>query len=154
MKLDPESLWMCTIYKSGVSISQTICLSLPNYHQVWCCRRIILLSIGLFPKFNIWPPDLIFVMDNWALHWCVHVCMCDMWAFVCVYVWKISLWWNKSTCDFCHIFLLDKRCSIQLCMVYKRYQMYIYCIHLFIFLSIIHHNVLLAKFCETFGKGV
>ena len=29
------------------------------------------------------------------------------------------LWINKNTCDFCKIFLLDKRCSMQFCMVYQ-----------------------------------
>ena len=47
-------------------------------------------------KFTIWPWDLIFVMDDWIVHkiCCVCVCiyvymhyLCDMWMFVCVYMW-------------------------------------------------------------------
>ena len=53
----------------------------------------IYLINGLSSKFNIWPPDLVFEMDDWTLHkWLtvMYVCACMMctyacnaWVFVC-----------------------------------------------------------------------
>ena len=61
---------------------------------------VVRVNIGLFGKFNIWPPDLVFVMDNWTLHKpltaiyvCVHLCMHyprDMLVSVCVGVWVLE----------------------------------------------------------------
>ena len=44
---------------------------------------------------------------------------------------------NKSICDLWLIFFLEKRHFMRFCMVYQKHQMYIYCIHLFRYLSII-----------------
>ena len=57
----------------------------------------------------------------------------------------INLQINKSVCDFCHIFLLDKWCSSQFCMVYQKYQIYIYCIHLLMSLFTIQLRGIIGK---------
>ena len=31
---------------------------------------------GLFLKFNVWPPDLVLVMDDWTLHELQLLCIC------------------------------------------------------------------------------
>ena len=44
------------------------------------------LSLDFFLKFKIWPPDVVFVMDDWTLRkqfTVVHVCTC---MCACVYV--------------------------------------------------------------------
>ena len=56
---------------------------------------------------------------------------------VCDGIFNLSI--NKSTCDFCQMFLLDKRCSMQFYMVYQIksnvYLLYSF-IHVFIYNSI------------------
>ena len=66
---------------------------------------------------------------------------------VCDGIFNLSI--NKSTCDFCQIFLLDKRCSTQFCVIYQIksnvYLMYIYYILLFMFFFLIPSQSVLAK---------
>ena len=62
---------------------------------------------------------------------------------------------NKSTYDFCQISLLDKRCSMQFCMVYQIksnvHLLYSF-IHVFIYNSIT--KCFWQKRCQTFGKSI
>ena len=43
----------------------------------------------------------------------------------------------KSTCDFCQVFLLDKRCSMQFCIVYQKIS---YVHFLYSFIHVFIHN--------------
>ena len=61
---------------------------------------------------------------------------------------SINLQIYKSTCDFCQIFLPD------FVWFTKKYQMYIYCTHLFRSLFIIPSQIVIGKILPAFGKGV
>ena len=63
----------------------------------------------------------------------------------------INLQINKSICDFCQIFLLDKWCSLQFCMTYQN----ILNVHLlYLFIHIFVHNSITKYYWQNFAKDI
>ena len=129
--------WMC--YLNGGEAACTA--GYVDHHRIQCTKREGLFVWDL-PSAYYWRYQKVLILvlgvyliQGFSEHICARfsIIVCD---------WIINVQINESTCDFCQIFLLDKRCSNWFA---KKYQIYICCIDFFMSLFILSSQSIIGE---------